>query len=148
VRILCVCTGNTCRSPMLMALLARALERRGLVATVESAGTAAGMGDPASHGAITAMATRGIDLAGHRSRPLERLPLAAYDRIYAMTSRHAAVVRQLGIPAARLAVVAADAGGVPDPFGGDETVYEACARVLEAEAARIAGELAGVPRTG
>jgi protein-tyrosine-phosphatase len=43
-------------------------------------------------------------------------------------------------------VVSADRGGVPDPWGGDAQVYEATARHLEAEVARISANLAILPR--
>ena len=49
MRILCVCTGNTCRSPMLAALLGAALRSSGSGVMVESAGTAAGLGDVLDH---------------------------------------------------------------------------------------------------
>lgn len=136
-RLLCVCTGNTCRSPMLAALLGEALRRGGVAAAVESAGTGAFAGDPASHGAVAAMARRGIDLSAHRSRPLAGLDLAGYDHIYAVSSRHAAFVRAQGVPPERITVIGADRGGIPDPWGGDDAVYEATARVLEGEVARI-----------
>lgn len=141
MRILCVCTGNTCRSPMLAVLLDAALRRRGVQAIVEGAGTAADPGSPASAGAIAAMTRRGLDLSGHRSRALASLDLAAYDRFYAVSSRHAACIRGLGVPPGRIAVVAADSGGVPDPWGGDDAAYEKTAQSLEAEADRLAGEL-------
>lgn len=140
-RLLCVCTGNTCRSPMLAALLAEALRRKGVEATVESAGTGALPGDAASAEAVAAMARRGLDLDGHRSRPLDGLDVSVYERIYAVSSRHAAFVRAQGVPPTRIEVVAAARGGVPDPWGGDAEVYEETARILAAEAERIAGEL-------
>lgn len=140
-RILCVCTGNTCRSPMLQALLADALARAGVAATVESAGTGAFAGEPASAGALAAMARRRLDLSRHRSRPVGSLDLAVFDRIYAVSSRHAAFVRAQGVPAARIHVLAADRGGIADPFGGDDAVYEACAVQLAAEASAIAAGL-------
>lgn len=146
MKLLCVCTGNTCRSPMLAALLQAELGRRGIAAAVESAGTGAADGEPASAGAVRAMARRGLDLAGHRSRAVERLDLRGYQRIWAVSSRHAAFVRAQGVEPARIAVVAAERGGIPDPFGGDDDVYEACAAVLADEAARIAGELAAGAR--
>ena len=141
MRILCVCTGNTCRSPMLEVLLADALRRAGVEATVESAGTAAAPGEPASDGAQRAMAGRGLDLAGHRSRGLDGIDLGVFNRIFTVSSRHAAHLRSRGVEAARIAVVAAERGGVPDPFGGGEAEYEAAAATLAAEAARIAAEL-------
>lgn len=140
-RLLCVCTGNTCRSPMLAALLVGALRRRGVEAAVESAGTGALSGEAASAGAVAAMARRGLGLDEHRSRPLEGLDLSVYERIYTVSSRHAAFVRARGVQASRIEVVAADRGGVPDPWGGDAAVYEETADILEVEAERIAGEL-------
>lgn len=140
-RILCVCTGNTCRSPMLAALLDDVLRRNGIGAVVESAGTGAFAGDAASHGALAAMARRGIDLSGHRSRALATLDLATYAHIYVVSSRHAAFVRAQGVAPERITVVAAERGGIPDPWGGDDEVYEATARVLEGEVARIAASL-------
>ena len=133
-RLLVVCTGNTCRSPMLQALLrARGLE-------VDSAGTAAGAGDPASDGARAAMFRRGLSLDHHASTPVTGRDLTAYDHIWAMTPRHAAALRSLGVPTHRLSVVNAEAGGVPDPYGGDLAAYEACATVLEQAAEVIAAQ--------
>ncbi len=146
LRILCVCTGNTCRSPMLAVLLRRALAGSGVAAEVESAGTGAFPGEAASEGAQAAMARRGLDLTAHRSRPLAGLDLAGYGRIYAVSSRHAAFVRAQGVPPGRIEVLAAERGGIADPFGGDAAVYEACANELDAEAARIAAVLSAAAR--
>lgn len=143
LRILAVCTGNTCRSPMVAALLGEALRRAGIPAVIDSAGTGANPGDRASHGAQAAMARRGIDLSGHRSRPVDGLDLSAYHRVLTVSSRHAAFLRAHGVPADRLEVLAADRGGLADPWGGDDAVYEATARQIEAEAARLAAVLAG-----
>ena len=141
MRLLCVCTGNTCRSPMLAALLVEQLRHRGIRATVESAGTGAINGAAASAGAMAAMARRGLDVAAHRSRALADLPISCYDYVYAVSSRHAAFVRSLGVQPERITVVAAERGGVPDPWGGDDAVYEETARSLEVEAARLATAL-------
>jgi protein-tyrosine-phosphatase len=140
-RILCVCTGNTCRSPMLAALLGDVLRANKLAIEVASAGTGAFDGDPASHGALAAMARRGIDISAHRSRAVTALDLNGFDHIYVVSSRHAAFVRAQGVPPDRITVVAADRGGIPDPWGGDDDVYEATARVLEGEVARIIASL-------
>jgi protein-tyrosine phosphatase len=139
MRLLCVCTGNTCRSPMLMALIRAEIGRHGLAhVTVASAGTAAADGEPASAHAVACMASRGLDLDSHRSRNLGDLDLDGYDRFLCMTSSHAAALRSRGIPAAKLEVVHAAQGGVPDPFGGSRDDYEACAQVLETYAKDLA----------
>lgn len=135
-RLLVVCTGNTCRSPMLETLL----RARGVA--VDSAGTAALVGDPASDGARSAMFRRGLSLDHHRSTPVQQRDLSAYTHVWAMTPRHAAALRSLGVPAERLSVVNAAGGGVPDPYGGDQAAYEACAQVLEQAAEAIAATLA------
>jgi protein-tyrosine-phosphatase len=128
---LAVCTGNTCRSPMLAALLRQRLDQAGLRGDrVASAGTGAAQGEPASAGAAAEMARRGLDLAGHRSVNVRQLDLGEFDRVLCMTSSHAAYLRSLGVPAAHLEVVNAAAGGVPDPYGGSARDYADCAEVL------------------
>lgn len=144
MNILCVCTGNTCRSPMLATLIARAAVAAGRSdVQVASAGTGAADGESASDGARAAMARRGLDLALHRSRRLGPALLADVDLVLCMSSSHAAAVRAHGMPARAIQVVNAEGGGVPDPFGGDDDEYEACARVLEHAAGAL---VAALPR--
>jgi protein-tyrosine phosphatase len=59
-RLLIVCVGNICRSPMAEAILAHRLARRGV--KVESAGIAALVGHPADPAAQALMQERGLDL--------------------------------------------------------------------------------------
>lgn len=142
LRILCVCSGNTCRSPMLKALLRAAVANAHRTEVqVDSAGTGAADGEPASLGAQRAMQRRGLSLADHAATNLRRVDLGSYQRFWCMTANHAAAVRALGIPAALISVVNESGGGVPDPFGGDDREYEATAQVLELAAREIASEL-------
>ena len=142
MRLLCVCSGNTCRSPMLQTLLRAALANAGRTdVEVSSAGTGAGDGEPASEGAQRAMARRDLSLAEHASRHIANVDLATIDHVYCMTSAHAAAVRGRGVPANKISVINAAHGGVPDPWGGDDRAYESCAVVLAEAATRIAEEL-------
>mgnify|MGYP003564700681 CR=1 FL=1 len=90
-RILIVCTGNLCRSPMAMALLQAKLAqdeaRRDW--QVESAGVWASAGRPASTHAVEEMAARQLDLSLHCAQPVTRRLVAQSDLILVMTRNHA-----------------------------------------------------------
>ena len=131
-RVLVVCTGNTCRSPLMAALAQRDLTLAGRQdVTVESAGTGASQDEPASQGTRLALARRGLSVDRHHSRNTGDLDLAGYDHIWCMTTRHAAAIRATGVPPQKISVINAAHGGIPDPFGGDDDAYEACAQALE-----------------
>jgi protein-tyrosine-phosphatase len=72
---------------MAEALLRAALQRRGVEATVSSAGLFRG-GVPASPGSVRAMARRGLDLDGHRSRTVDGDLLVAADLVVGMARLH------------------------------------------------------------
>jgi protein-tyrosine phosphatase len=86
-RVLVLCTANQCRSVMTAALLQSRLAAAGIRASVRSAGLRGG-GLPPSPEAVAAMAARGLDVSGHRSRALAADDLAATDLILAMAREH------------------------------------------------------------
>jgi ribose 5-phosphate isomerase B len=126
VRILFVCSGNTCRSPM-AAALARA---RG--ADALSAGLGARVGGRAAPEAIRLFP----ELEGHRTRPVDAGAAAAADLIVAMTPALAAALRAR-FPEAAGRVVAWD---VPDPAGAGPEAYEDAARRLDLLVDRLAAK--------
>src|SRR5467141_1696670 len=137
-RILLVCTGNICRSPLAAALLERALNERGLDAiAVSSAGTGAWDGAPASEGAYLVGLERGLDLSGHRAQLLTREMVDEADLILTMARHHRARVDELGgeghvFVLGEYAGREGDSAEISDPFGGDLEVYRDTCVELEA----------------
>lgn len=91
LRLLVVCTGNTCRSPMGEAILRARLDAAGVDASVASAGTLGWSGRAATPHAVAAMAEFGLDIGDHVSRRLDNDDLDA-DLVVAMTRIHAGAV--------------------------------------------------------
>src|SRR5713226_781570 len=151
-RILLVCTGNICRSPLAEALLRRTLEERGVAGvSATSAGTGAWDGAPASEGAYLVGLERGLDLSGHRARLLTRELVDAADLVLTMARHHRARVDELGgeghvFVLGEYAGRDGDDAEVSDPFGGDLDVYrDTCSELeglLQAAVDRIVKEFA------
>lgn len=125
-KVLVVCTGNTCRSPMAAGWLNRHFQGTGWMA--ESAGVAAWGGSPASPEAAAAMQEIGIDLSGHRSRALTKAMVAGADIVLAMTGGHLQeIVRRFPEAKAKTFLVRGFGLGaardVEDPIGLSLDVY-------------------------
>ena len=134
MKIIFVCTGNTCRSPMAAALFLEALRRRQLDhchVQVSSAGVIALPDQPASPQAAAVMAARGLSLADHRSRRLSPAMIEAADLLLCMTEEHTHGILMMDAAAAgRVFTLGEFVFGrdsderIPDPFGQATTVYE------------------------
>ncbi|HHX01545.1 MAG TPA: low molecular weight protein arginine phosphatase [Firmicutes bacterium] len=87
-KILMVCTGNTCRSPMAAALLKKHAEQRRIAVEVDSAGLNAFENEPASTQAQTVMQDYGIDLSNHKAKRIDPQTLDQYDLVLTMAKNH------------------------------------------------------------
>lgn len=148
MKLLFVCTGNTCRSPMAEAIARKFSIERGLAELdVSSAGTSAWDGSPASDGALLVGLERRIDLSGHRSRQLLRALVEESDIILTMGLHHLERADALGGRGKSYLLTAYPARGsagraINDPVGGDLEIYRATADELEVEIRRVLDSLA------
>ena len=111
---------------MAAAFLQKMLDEKGIDAKVLSAGL--GMpGEPVSENAVKAMKKRGYDISSHVSQTAEAMVLNAADIILTMQDVH-------------------KQGDVPDPFGGDETEYDACAAEIERLCEKAADKIAAAAK--
>jgi len=141
--VLFVCTGNTCRSPMAEILMQKhladklettidKLDQRGVM--VASAGIAAYPGGRAAPEAISILAERDLDLAGHASQPLSDHLAEQADLILTMTNGHRdAILSRWPEAADRVQTLRVDGRDIADPIGGSVDVYRQCLEQVESE---------------
>jgi len=137
-KVIFVCTGNTCRSSMAQALAENVLQQMDtgkLEIEIASAGTTALPGMPAAENAIKVLSSMGIDLKGHSSSLLTPEDVQGADLVLTMTGTHRRQVRSMVSEGEEKVFTLAEYAGVgadvPDPIGGPEETYSACAQEIQ-----------------
>jgi protein-tyrosine phosphatase len=122
-KILFVCYGNTCRSPMAAGIAGRILQHF----DIESAGVAPFPDQGAAKEGIAVMRERGIDISDHRTRSVDSLPLGTYDLIVAMDSLvHRHLRDRFHISPEKLIQ-----WNIDDPVGKPPEAYRRAAKTIE-----------------
>ena len=137
-KILFVCSGNTCRSPMAETIFNSLMEQQNHkepVWTAASAGLFAQDDFKASYEASWIMEEMGLDLSAHRSRKLCEQLLEEIDLILTMTEKHKKHLidkfPQVAGKVFMLTEFVNEYGDVSDPFGGGYQVYSETGRYLQ-----------------
>ena len=139
VKILFVCHGNICRSPMAEFVMKDMVKKAGRAGEFQIASAAVSreeLGNPVYPPARRELQKHGIACDGHRAHQITRAELESYDLIYYMDGSNARYLRRLfGDDAAKCRpLIARD---VADPwYTGDfgatwNDVQEGCRRILE-----------------
>ncbi len=124
MNILCVCTGNICRSPMMEYLLRAELPKHGIEANVCGAGTATMDDVPPTAHAVAVMDEIGVDMRAHLSRQVTQAIADEADVCVVMTPRHGVeMALRYGVDPGKIVM---PEGGIADPYGCDIKEYRAC----------------------
>lgn len=125
-KIMFVCSGNTCRSPMAEGLFRKYLADNNIEnIEVASAGISAFAGDMVSENSVIAAKKRGVDISSHRAKSINPEDVLPVDLFVCMSQSHAAALSEL-CESERLFVL-----NVSDPYMQSEEVYENCCQQIE-----------------
>ena len=129
MKLLFVCTGNTCRSPMMARMFADYAAKVGFSCETDSAGMKGG-GSPVNPKTVCALSARGLS-AGEGVSKVFGEREAASDFVFTMTDAQRDELKA-AYPSANIVSLSLFLGhDVPDPDGGDQAAYDATADIFE-----------------
>lgn len=147
-KIIFICTGNTCRSPMAEAIGKDLAKKRGLELEILSRGIAVWDSAPAHPNAIKVMRQYNLDLSDHISKQITPQDMKENSLILTMTRNHKAAVSQIlesrNSEIYTIREFIKMDGDIPDPYGGDIEIYKICAEEIYHTVKKALDHIAGL----
>ncbi len=146
MKILMVCLGNICRSPIAHGLLQHKADKLNLKWKVDSAGTSDWHeGELPNPKSIEVMKNHGVDITYQRSRPIIKQDLEDFDIIYVMDASNYQNVKNMAMnndEIAKIHLIMNEVNPghnqpVPDPWGLTEKHYEEVYEMLDKATDRV-----------
>lgn len=138
MRILMVCLGNICRSPLAEGIMDQKLKQAGIPYAIDSAGTGGWhSGERPDQRSVQVAARYGIDISHQKARKLRKEDLQHFDLILAMDQSNYRDIVQLSDPEEQnkvhlfLEFAGMGKKDVPDPWYGGPEDFEAVFQLLE-----------------
>jgi protein-tyrosine phosphatase len=148
MKILMICLGNICRSPLAEGILKHLIFKNNLTWQVDSAGTANyHVGEPPHKGSIKVAKQNGIDISKQKCRQFKGADFVEFDKIYVMDSSNYIDVKRIAgqqFDANKIDLILNEIDGmknknVPDPWYGTykdfeevfAMLYNACELIIE-----------------
>lgn len=157
-RLLVVCLGNICRSPLAEGALRARIEASPLAGRVmvDSAGTGGWhAGEPPDRRAIACARGHGVDIAGLRARQLRARDFEDFHWLLCADADNLRDVRALAPPGARERTAllldwagTVPHGEVPDPYYGDGSHFEGVWQLIDTAARAVVDRLSARPASG
>jgi len=143
-KILFVCTGNTCRSPMAEVVFNALCKERSLPYTAKSAGVCTITGLPMSENSQKALREWGAEANNFTSTSIDELDLEEFDLFAVMSENHKRVLNEsFGVDEDKIRVL-----NISDPYGGSMGIYRICRDEIAEAVNNIIGELGDEGESG
>ena len=153
MKILMVCLGNICRSPLAEGILKHKAKERGLDWVIESAGTNGyHIGEAPHHLSQKVAKLNGIDICEQRARRFVKEDFDRYDKIYAMADDVIADIKRIAkdkfdpskVDLLLNEIYPGKHLSVPDPWYGPEPGYHEVYKLIEDACDKIIRKYANV----
>ena len=146
MKILMVCLGNICRSPLAEGILQDKADRVGLHWTVDSAGTAGyHIGETPHHLSQKVAKLNGIDISNQKGRKFQKEDILYYDKIYVMDNSNYNDVKDIcgnnwkeeKVDLLLNELFPGEDRGIPDPWYGGEDGFQVVFEMIDRACERI-----------